>query len=262
MTGQRVTALYYTLDLRPEVAYKPDARTAVVLDGFNGKLAPERCKFTATAHYGTEDEARAKLEPQLHTWRRWVELTTGRDWLPFCFDNADSEPWPPPGPGEHVLISASATLKVTADVATARVDRSDFPGPPPPFVVDECTEIGLALLADARRMPRHVLKFASAFLSLLESEHGGDGKDRRGSVTAALNLTDGVLRNLGTICTDGGTGAEARAFKRGRGRSGHRIELTSDRTNWVLRVFGELVKRQGQYAAGNVPPDKYDDPMP
>jgi len=30
----------------------------------------------------------------------------------------------------------------------------------------------------------------------------------------------------------------------------------------VLRVFAELVKRQGQFAAGAVPPEKYRDPRP
>lgn len=262
MTGVRVTALHYKLDLRPETAYKAEAQSSVQLVGFNGELRPDRCTFMPTEHFGSVDEARAKLDPQLHAWRMWVTLTTGGDWLPLRFASADREAWPPPKPGNVVLLSGVAAIGAVGGVATLTLNRSAFPDPPPPFRADECTEIGLTLLEAARRASRHVLMFAFAFLTLLESEHGPDGKDRRGSATAALNLAPDLLGSLGKICTDGGTGAEARTFKRGKSRREKRIELTPARAEWVFRVFGELVKRQGQYAAGAVPAEKYHDPMP
>ena len=111
-------------------------------------------------------------------------------------------------------------------------------------------------------MPQHMLKFASTFVSLLESEHCPSGKGRRCSVNLALNLSSDLLRDLQEICTHGGSGAEARAFKHGRGLRDPRMELTPERRAWLLRVFRELVKRQGQYAAEAVPPERYSDPLP
>jgi hypothetical protein len=262
MTGQRITALYYKLELRPGLSYLPGARRTVVLDGFTGELADDRCKFIPVANFGSEADARAQLEPQLRAWRQWVVLTFSDDRLPFQFDSVDSEPWPPPKDGAAVLIVATSHIRISGEVVMLHQTLGEFPDPPPPFVVDDCTEIGLTLLEDARRLPRHLLKFAFAFLSLLESEHGASGEHRRGSVASALNVADDLLRDLGTICADGGQGAEARVFKHGKGRGGKRIELTPQRAEWVAAVFSELVRRQGQFAADAVPAEMYRRPLP
>jgi hypothetical protein len=38
-----------------------------------------------------------------------------------------------------------------------------------------------------------------------------------------------------------------------------RILMTTDRREWVFRVFREMIRRRGQWAAGAVPSEEYCD---
>jgi hypothetical protein len=182
--------------------------------------------------------------------------------LPFVYERADREAWPTPPPGHTVLIADSASIALFSSQAELRISRSEFPDLPPPFTIDECVEVGLALLADAMQMPRHVLKFGLAYRSLLEAKHEDpSGKVKRlASIAAHLNIDPKTLDDFGKHCTHGGEGAEARAHK--HGRRTNRIPFTNERREWVFRVLRELIKRQGRFAAGAVPSVPFADPCP
>jgi hypothetical protein len=107
-------------------------------------------------------------------------------------------------------------------------------------------------------MPRHVLKLGLAYRSLLESEHGDrQPGNRLRAVCDDLNIDLDTLKQFGRMCTDGGDKVEARAHK--TGKSEKRILLTEDRRNWVFRVFREMIRRRGQWAADAAPKAKYFD---
>jgi hypothetical protein len=251
-TGMRVTALYYKV---PQQLYKSETYREVDLDGFHGELRPDECNFTPTEHCGSPEDARARLEPQLERWRRWVLLERGENRLPFVYVRADCETWPPSKPGGFVAAGGRAEVTVTGFAPSLAI-TSEFPDLPPPFKSDdECVEVGLTLLADAMQKPVHVLKFALAYLALLEAEHEPTSGNLRKEVSMCLNIDVDTLSNFGELCTNGGTGAEARTFKRGKRRN--RIPVTDDRREWVFQVFRELIKRQGRWAAGAVPVDQY-----
>lgn len=261
VTGERITALNYCLDLRPDNEYAPGTRGYVALEGFHGELSPSRCRFLATEHFESEASARARLEPQLEAWRQWVVLEWGSDWLPLRFLNADREAWPPPPPGSAVLMVALGEVCLASDAVVCKLTRGAFPELGPPFAVDDSTRVGLDLLRDSKQSPQHVLKYAYAFLSFLEAEHGATGRARRCSLARELNIDSGALNDLGRICASGGTGVEARAHKHGDS-GGSRFALTPARRDWVFRILTELVRRQGQYAAGVVPAGVFDERLP
>jgi hypothetical protein len=248
VTGIRVTALEYTLDLPESLEYRNEARRNVTLDGFTGELTPKLCKFVATEHFVSVSAAREKLEPQLERWRTWVRLRNASDLLPFRYSTAQAEPWPPSPPGQVGVISGGGIIfGGSGKVAMA---YAEFPAPPAAFAIDDCVRVGRKLLDDAAKVPGHELKFAWTFFTLLVNEHGG-----RKDVSTTLNVAKQTIEDFAELCARGGLGAEARKFSREP-----RIDFTSDQREWLLHVFRELVTRQGQFAAGAVPFDQYGRP--
>jgi hypothetical protein len=245
----RVTALNYTLDLRDGLTYAKEARLEAPLDGFQASLAADACRFSATDDFVSENpadaetQARAKLEPQLNAWRCWVLAERGQDWLPFAFRSADVEPWPRASTSDGVATGRSL-VRFSARGVGANVSTEFFPVLPPHFVADDVVLAGHSLYVDALRLPRHALKFAFAYLSIIETHYKG-----RSNAERALGLGKGVLGDLGMLCTYGAEGLEARKMDAGSPR----ITFTDERRAWVHKMFSALMRGHGVAASGHQP---------
>lgn len=247
----RITSLTYVLDLPENLEYTADMRQRVELVGFEAILTPTECTFTPMNVIETLEAARSSLEPQLEAWRRWTTLGCAQDWLPLRYVRATAEPWPADDGNRRVMIDIAPVIEFCGRQPILRQIRNDIPQVPPPFVIDECVEIGTSLLADSELIPRHALMCAYAFLTLLEHIHGRSQRGKRRHVAAALNVEADTLNDFGTLTSEGGEGVAARKH------GAVRLEFTDLRREWLRNVFRELIRRQGQFAAQAVPDARY-----
>jgi hypothetical protein len=190
----------------------------------------------------------------LQAWRQWVVLQSGDDWLPFAFHDYEAVPWPQPPPGSGVLMVKPATMRAAGTVtAQLRGEYSQFPDPPAAFHVDPIVEIGMMMLRDAIETEKHALRCANTFLTALHKKY----EDRK-KAAAALKVSGETWRRFEHLLAAGGRGIFARKFKSNEPR----IDMTEQRKVWFLRVFRELIRRQGQLAAGSIPTDEFKSPRP
>jgi hypothetical protein len=252
MAGPRIVALIYWLDMPDGVTFRAESIRDVHLDGFVSDFSHEY-KFKAIEPFNSAKEARDHLEPQLDSWRQWTTLMGNGDLLAFRYQRAEREPWPADSDEIRAEIEVATTLSICG--STPYLERTvDFPELPPPFRVDGGVELGVELLSGIALSPRHALHSAFSYLTFLEVEHG----NRRG-VARALNIHMDVLNDIGRLTSEGGERSEARKFEI---RVRDRIELSDARRQWLERALRELVKRQGQFAAGAVPAEVFATRMP
>jgi hypothetical protein len=245
----RVSSLTYRIAPSGNLQFRKDisVKLECPLKEFDAVIEPPSAKFTPTRDFPSVKEARELLDPQLEAWRVWVQLTEGGDLLPFEFQKATQEAVNVP-PGAGYLIAGPASFQFVGQIVSLVVGRNAVPTPPQSFVVDDLVRVGLQLYVDAEALPRHSLKIAFAYLTIIESEHGDQS-----SAARKLGFDNRVLAEFKELSSRGGSHLEARKVDR---KSANRLELTDDRRTWLLRVFRELILRQGQFSPhGKVPPE-------
>jgi hypothetical protein len=239
----------YKVNPNGRVRFRTDIpiRLECALEQFAVVVEPPVATVTPTVDFPTIEAARASLEPQLESWRIWVQLTEEGDLLPFEFQDGAYEVCNV-SPNTGHLFAASASMQIVGQAASLFQCRSAVPPPPKSFITDDLVRVGSVLYVDAETLPRHSLKIAFAYLSIIEAEHGDQP-----SAARKLAFSNRVLGEFKELSSRGGTPLEARKVHRKRA---HRIELTDDRRSWLLRVFRELILRQGQLSAhGEMPPE-------
>jgi hypothetical protein len=251
----RVSSLIYRIAPSGNLQFQKgiSVKLECPLKEFNAVIEPPSAKFTPTRNFPSVKEAREVLDPQLETWRVWVHLTERGDLLPFEFQEATQEAVDVP-PGSGYLIAGSSSVQCVGQVVSLVVARDAVPTPPQSFVVDDLVRVGLQLYVDAEALPRHSLKIAYAYVTIVELEHGDQA-----SVARNLGFSNPVLAEFKELSSRGGSHLEARKFDR---KTAHRIELTDQRRSWLLMVFRELILRQGQFSARGQMPLEFSELCP
>jgi hypothetical protein len=250
--GQRITMLRYRVSSEDPTRYAATAALECTLVRFDLTLRNGQAQFRPREVFATEEAARAVLDPQLRAWEVWARLHAGHYAIRFEFEGSNSEAWPPPPEGNVVVVVASDSIKLTCYPPLSFVTFAEYAPPPARFDTDDLLEVGLTLLDDAIRMPRHLLKFAFAFLAV--ASHRYDGRD---DLAQQLAFDSRVINDLGWLCTYAGTELEARKLNDSK-----RIEFTEARRAWVVLVFREILIRHGQRIGGSARAQKFDTRMP
>jgi hypothetical protein len=233
--------LEYVVNPRGKLRFREDIslRMESTLEGFSAVIEPPVGQFRPTRDFQTVVEARAILDPQLEAWRVWAALTEGGDLLPFEFKEATQEAVDVPPDSGHLLAGSSSLLAI-GGVATAVERRCTVPAFPRTFVIDDLVRVGFTLYNDAEALPRHTLKIAYAYLTMLEREYGDQAAAAR-----RLGFRNLILSDFKDLSSRGGSLVEARKHVR---KTAKRMEFTDDRRGWLLRVFREMLLRQGRTA--------------
>lgn len=198
------------------------------------------------AHFPTEAEARAAVEPLLEAWEIDVALTHGQREIEFAFKRShlvDRDPPPPPPPGAVVITGVVASIQTGARMsAMEQVTRKTYPAAPSNFeaVPDVVT---LWNRFEGFKNGREPLAAMAYFcFSLLKNSYGGTD-----AASKALAVDKDVLRKVSELSTNRGGPSTARKVTR------QMAPITAPEAWWLDAAIRALIRRVGEIAAGDSP---------
>jgi len=233
----RVVDLTYRVVSASSHRYSETAELVGNHHGFRFKIADAVATFLPSAHFPSDADARAALEPPLRAWELDAELKHGIAALKFAFLAAHTE-HSPPQPGV-VTLRGVASMAVAEQLRMVVTYRS-YPPPPLDFAIDDCVQDIAEQYSRATQAPHTLLKNAYAILARLNFEYGSHSK-----AADALGISSAVLKEVQKLASNRGTDAEVRKFT----ANVPRMPLTEQERSWIARVLEIIVRRTGAVAA-------------
>jgi hypothetical protein len=235
----RVTALIYRIDSGAGYQYGENSALDGTLPGFVYRLRRREAVFSPTEHFGTEADARAKLQPLLRAWELSAALQHQRGVLEFNFLSAQIQR-EAPRPAVLELQGAAIAISRASAILTLTFE-GPHPSPPAAFATDEfvLTLVDLALIA--QETPRVLLYIAYSATTCVLDRFG----DFRAAATA-LRVAPGVFDQIKKLSNTMGVGAE----RRKGGLNGPPTPIPQPVREWLLPMLREIARRAGAAAAG------------
>jgi len=203
----------------------------------DGKLVVE-----PASHFADEDDARAVIEPFLHSWEIEADLDLNIGTIRFRFLRAemvDRDP-PPPGTSQVIRAKAAGVVFSTGDV-TLRVTRRAYPVPPESFRATSDVQLAHSRWRAFRAGREPLQSMAYFVLTLIEAGAGG-----RKNAARNLLIDAKVLDTVGRLSSTKGDANTARKVKRG----GAFQDLTGAENHWLEQAIRRLIRRLGEAASG------------
>lgn len=235
----RLIALTYRIDSAAGYQYGENSALDGTLPGFVYRLRRREAVFFPTEAFGSENDARARLEPLLRSWELSAALQYQRGVIEFRFMGSQIQRESPrPGTielhGSAMAISGgSATMTLTF--------AGPHPSPPTAFATDEFVLTLVDLVLIAQETPRVLLYMAYSATTCLKARYGDFN-----TAAAALGIAAKIFSRINELAHTLGEGAE----RRKGGLSSLPKPILQPVRDWILLMLREIARRAGTVTAG------------
>jgi hypothetical protein len=209
-------------------------------DSFRLRVTAEAVTAVMTAHYVTEEEARAAVEAVLYPWEIYEAVNPRATGLSFTFEECEMVDRDPPA----FYIEASVEPTLRAEMGIQVVRAPQLPELSKEFAISPNVEVMWKLYEGYRQEHDRLLPMAYTCLTRFTYSVGGDKRQ----AAKKYGISRQVLTQLASLSTSGDE-ATARKWVPGRPPK----PLTDYEFRWVEEAVRRLILRAGQYAAA---PDK------
>ena len=233
-----VVSLRYRLEHRDDVNFNNPPPVEHETDEAKLQLKDGILSCELKAHYGTESEARAAIEPILRAWELDAAIRENLFGLRFKFEKAEIIDRSPTIPGKTRIFVHTGSISLDAFLAGAGVQasRAKYPDPPLTFhVTPDVESVWLRFKGyiDGREP---LLSMAYFCLTVVEANARG-----RRVAAKKFGIEENVLNKLGELTSKRGDRLTARKV---RGTT-PMPPLTDNEISWVVSVIKALILRIG-----------------
>jgi hypothetical protein len=213
------------------------------LEDFHCRLDQGILEVRPRTNYTTTDAARQALEPHLHAWELWAELTNMIR-VEFRYKSAqvvDRQATP-----DSVSVAAYAELAEALGVAndvTVKIGHGEYPLPPSKdLATSPLVEELLGWVRDLREGRQRILVLAYLFFTRLRYEYNGEV-----AAAAALKVSRNVLGALRKLAAKNDPSERRKV-------DGPIQRLTDAERGWITAALPRLTQQVAEIEAGSSPP--------
>jgi hypothetical protein len=236
MNDPHVEALHYSVKHAEHVDYDKARPLTHDTPDFTVRIENGRAEVRMKSHHATEEAARAEVAPFVRVWELTAALELGPGEFELAYDRAtiiDREP----APGA-IVFALSGSLVADLSVATAHVERSHSPDPPPAGIKrDANVDQMLNRYCRYHARPRQTTLADAVNFCITVLEKSGD----RRSAAKRFAVARSVLNKAGELAGKKG-GNEARKAQ------GTAAEFTAAEQQWLEEAMKRLIRRAAEVA--------------
>lgn len=241
MNDPHVDSLQYRFKAPDPYDYSAASPWEGRLGDFAVRLADSVLLATPSVHFTSEEEARAALEPHLHSWKLRSDLDGGIT-IEFEFDQSSIRDRQPIPGDANVYVKTVVAVAVVPEV-TLKVSPGKYPEPPGVALVEDTLVTDLrASIHKIRSDNKRLLIDGYLFLTRLEYDYNKD----RAKAAAAAAVSKPVLDRLGAL-----TAVNDPSLR--RKVEGPEHALTDAERKWIDAALRRITLQVAEKAGGGSP---------